>query len=76
MLQRSWFTNMNRIIKFIIGSVTGIITAIICMMMEDALHNPDDMSFKVFRFIVFFILFSIIAGVIEFIYRRFLSYFS
>jgi len=53
MLQRSWFTTMNRIIKFIIGSVTGIITAIICMMMEEALHNPDDMSFKVFRFIVF-----------------------
>ncbi|MBP2660053.1 MAG: hypothetical protein H6Q69_3085 [Firmicutes bacterium] len=62
---------MNRAIKFIIGFVAMIITLIICAMMEDALHNPKEMLFKVFDSIIFLIIFGTIASVFEFIYGRF-----
>lgn len=62
---------MNRVIVFLIRIVAMVLTLIICAMMEDALHNPRDMLFKVFHSIVFLIIFGTIASVLEFIYERF-----
>jgi len=62
---------MGRVIGFMIKFIAAVLAMGICAMMEDFLQNPHDILFKIFSFIVFFILFTLIASTLEIIYRQF-----
>ncbi|MBP2642156.1 MAG: hypothetical protein H6Q67_43 [Firmicutes bacterium] len=59
----------DRTVKYIIGITAAVLTTCICSMLEDFLQNPQDIPFRIFRFIIFFILFIMIASALDFIIR-------
>jgi len=62
---------MGRVIGFMIKFIAAVLAMGICAVMEDFLQNPHDILFKIFSFIVFIVLFSLIVSVLEIIYRQF-----